>query len=132
MFQIKLDKLNSQIEFSLEGLVQLDEMKQFVAELRRSAVTLTGSELKVFADMRKFRPASPDVVEVVREVQEFAKTMGVRRMASVLESEVLALHMSRLARETGADKFIRRFTDEQEAREWLVNSESLRKSRRLP
>ena len=33
MFQIKLDKLNTLIEISLEGLVQLDEMKQFVAEL---------------------------------------------------------------------------------------------------
>ncbi|TKD02282.1 hypothetical protein E8A74_28970 [Polyangium fumosum] len=116
----------------MEGLVQVDEMKQFVVELRRSAVTMTGPELKIFADLRKFRPASPDVVEVVRDVQEFAKTMGVRRMATVLESEVLALHMSRLARETGADKFIRRFTDEQEAREWLATGESLRKSRRLP
>jgi hypothetical protein len=132
MFQIKLDKLNTLIEFSLEGLVQLDEMKQFVAELRRSASTMTGSELKILADMRRFRPASPDVVEELRDVQEFAKSMGVRRMANVLESEVLALHMSRLGRETGADKFLRRFTDEQEAREWLVHGESLRKSRRLP
>ncbi|MDC3959479.1 STAS/SEC14 domain-containing protein [Polyangium jinanense] len=132
MFQIKLDKLNTLIEFSIEGLVQVDEMKQFLAELRRSAVTLTGSDLKIFADMRKFRPASPNVVEEVREVHELAKTMGVRRLATVLESEVLALHMSRLARETGADKFIRRFTDEQEAREWLATGESLRKSRRLP
>lgn len=132
MFQIKLDKLNTLIEVSLEGLVQLDEMKQFVAELRRSATTMTGPELKIFGDMRRFRPASPDVVEEIREVHEFAKSMNVRRMASVLESEVLALHMSRLARETGADKFLRRFTDEQEAREWLATGDSLRKSRRQP
>jgi len=132
MFQIKLDKLNTLIEFSLEGIVQLDEMKQFAAELRRSAITMTGPELKILAEMRRFRPASPDVVEAMRDVQEFAKSMSVRRMANVLESEVLALHMSRLARETGADKFLRRFTDEQEARDWLANGESLRKSRRLP
>jgi hypothetical protein len=131
MFQIKLDKLNSVIEFVLDGLIQIDEMKQFCEQLRLATLTLAGTEIKIKADLRRFRPAAPTVADMIREVQEFGLTMGVKRVAEMVESEVVALQLNRVARESGTHKILRRFFDDNEAREWLLHGDSLRKGQKF-
>jgi hypothetical protein len=128
MFQIKLDKLNSVIDFRLDGLIQLDEMKQFVEQLRLATITLAGTEIKIKGDLRRFLPSSPAVADMIRGVQEFGLTMGVKRVAEMVESEVVALQLNRVARESGTHKILRRFADDHEAREWLINGDTVRKS----
>jgi hypothetical protein len=127
MFQIKLDKINSVIDFELDGIIQIDEMKLFVEQLRLATLTLAGTEIKIKADLRRFRPAAPGVADMIREVQEFGLTMGVKRVAEMVDSEVVALQLNRVARESGTHKILRRFVDPQEAREWLLYGDSLRK-----
>jgi hypothetical protein len=126
MFQIKLDKMNSVIDFVLDGIIQLDEMKQFAEQLRLATLTLAGTDIKIKADLRRFRPAAPGVADMIREVQEFGLTMGVKRVAEMVDSEVVALQLNRVARESGTHKILRRFVDAQEAREWLLHGDSLK------
>jgi hypothetical protein len=131
MFQIKVDKIQCIIEFHLEGIFQMDEMTQFVDELKGSTLSLKGGQIKIKADLRRFKPSSPEVADMIRQVQEFGINNGVVRVAEMVESEVLALQLNRVARESGTHKILHRFADEQEAREWLVLGEVARKSQRF-
>jgi hypothetical protein len=131
MFQIKIDKVHSIIDFNLEGIFQMDEMTQFVDQLKASTLSLKGFQVKIKADLRRFKPSSPAVADMIRQVQEFGLSNGVIRVAEMVESEVLALQLNRVARESGTAKILHRFVDEQEAREWLVHGEVARKSQRF-
>ncbi len=131
MFQVKIDKVNSIIELHLEGIIQMDEMTQFVDQLRVATLSLKGAQIKIKADMRRFKPSSPAVADMIRQVQEFGLNNGVIRVAEMVESEILALQLNRVARESGTHKILHRFADESEAREWLVHGEVARKSQRF-
>lgn len=131
MFQVKIDKIHSIIEIHLEGIIQMDEMTQFVEELKVSTISLKGNQIKIKADLRRFKPSSPAVADMIRQVQEFGISNGVIRVAEMVESEILALQLNRVARESGTHKILHRFADEQEAREWLVHGEVARKSQRF-
>jgi hypothetical protein len=131
MFQVKIDKANSIIELNLEGIIQMDEMTQFVDQLRVATLSLKGAQIKIKADLRRFKPSSPAVADMIRQVQEFGLSNGVIRVAEMVESEILALQLNRVARESGTHKILHRFADEAEAREWLVTGEVAKKSQRF-
>jgi hypothetical protein len=131
MFQVKIDKTHSIIEINLDGIIQMDEMVQFVEQLKSATLSLKGAQIKIKADMRRFKPSSPAVADMIRQVQEFGISNGVIRVAEMVESEILALQLNRVARESGTHKILHRFADEGEAREWLVHGEVARKSQRF-
>jgi hypothetical protein len=131
MFQIKVEKLHSIIELHIEGIIHMDEMTQCVGQLKTATLGLKGNQIKIKADLRRFKPSSPDVADMIRQVQEFGISNGVIRVAEMVESEILALQMNRVARESGTHKILQRFADEAEAREWLVHGEVPGKSRRF-
>jgi hypothetical protein len=47
----------------------------------------------------------------------------VKRVAEIVESDVVALQLNRVARGSGTDKILRRFWDEDSAREWLLHGD---------
>ena len=53
-------------------------------------------------------------------MQEFGLKNGVKRVAEIVESDIVALQLNRVARESGTDKILRRFWEEESAREWLI------------
>ena len=57
MFTIKIEKAHSIIEFHLEGIFQMDEMTQFVDQLKVATLSLKGSQIKIRADLRRFKPS---------------------------------------------------------------------------
>lgn len=123
MYRLDVDKQNTLIEFALDGLIRKDEMTRFVEELRAATLSLAGRDIKLKADLRTFRPSSPDVAEMIRQVQEFGLQSGVKQVAELVESQVVALQLNRVARESGTDKILRRFHDDQAARRWLLFGE---------
>lgn len=123
MFDIKVDRIQAMVEFVLEGRVRLEEMENFVNELRKSCESLQGREILIKADVRGFRPMAPEVAEKIRAVQEFGIELGVKRVAEIIESDIVALQLNRVARESGTDKILRRFWDEDAAHEWLMNGD---------
>lgn len=120
MHTIKIDQAHAIVEFVLEGIVRMDEMKEFVGSLRQATLGLQGREIKIKADLRALRPASPEVAEMIRNVQEFGIRSGVKRVAEIVESDVVALQLNRVAHESGTDKILCRFWEEDSAREWLI------------
>jgi hypothetical protein len=129
MFEIKVDLTYSIVEFVLEGMVRMDEMHYFVHKLQEATLHLKGRDIKIKADVRALRPASPEVADMIRAVQEFGIRSGVKRVAEIVESDVIALQLNRVARESGTDKILRRFWEEDSARDWLIYGD--RSSERL-
>jgi hypothetical protein len=123
MFEIHLDEKNSIIDFVLEGVVREEEMELFVHMLRRATLELKGKEIKIKADLRALRPASPAVADMIRGVQEFGIRSGVKRVAEIVESDVIALQLNRVAAESGTKEILRRFWDEDSARDWLIHGD---------
>ena len=132
MHTIKIDKTHAIVEFVLEGIVRMDEMQQFVRSLQQATLGLRGREIKIKADLRALRPASPEVAEMIRNVQEFGIRSGVKRVAEIVESDVVALQLNRVAHESGTDKILCRFWEEDSARDWLIYGGDALTSRREP
>jgi len=121
VYKIDTDVTHNIVVFRLNGMVQIDEMEQFARDLQQTAMTLQGRPIKVQADVRGFKPAAPEVADMIRDVQEFGLRLGVVRIAEVVESDVVALQLNRIARESGSHHILRRFWDEEAAREWLID-----------
>ncbi|WP_309891566.1 STAS/SEC14 domain-containing protein [Archangium sp.] len=121
MYSIEINKQHALVEFSLDGTIRADEMMRFMNELKAATVSLAGTEMKVLVDVRTFRPASPEVAEMIRQVQANGLEDGVKRVAELVDSQVVALQLNRVARESGTDKILRRFSDAREARDWLID-----------
>lgn len=126
MYEVKVDRAFGIVEFVLEGLVNMDEMNHFVAELQEATRSLQGRQIKIKADVRALKPAAPQVAEMIKGVQEFGLKSGVKRVAEIVESDTLALQLNRVARESGTDKILRRFWDDESAREWLIHGDAPR------
>lgn len=123
MYRIDVDTQHAIIELVLDGFIRREEMVTFVGELKVATLGLAGREVKIQADMRTFRPSSPEVAEMLRDVQQFGLHNGVTRVAEMVESQLAVLQLNRVARESGTDKILRRFTDDAAARHWLLHGD---------
>lgn len=123
MYRVNVDEAHAMVEFVLDGYIRVEEMQRFIEDLRVATATLAGREIKIKADLRTFRPASPEAAEMIRRVQEFGIKTGVVRVAEMVDSQIVALQLNRVARESGTDKILRRFWEEPSAREWLLHGD---------
>ena len=123
MFEIKSDHTRSIIEFKLQGMVRNEEIDAFIAELQEVTTKFAGDEIKIKADLRLFRPSSQEVADKIKAVQRFGLENGVKRVAELVESDMVALQLNRVARESGTDKILRRFAEEAPALVWLVHGD---------
>ncbi|NVB43049.1 glycosyltransferase [Pseudenhygromyxa sp. WMMC2535] len=119
MYKINIDESHSIIEFYLAGLVRNAEIDDFIADLEKATRAFAGRNIKIKADLRAFSPASQDVADKIKAVQQFGIENGVQRVAEIVESDVVALQLNRVARESGTDKILRRFWEDESALYWL-------------
>lgn len=131
MYQIQVDRVHNIIELVLDGYIPAEEMQRLTEEMGRIMSTLQGRDIKLKVDARTFKPASPEAVEILRKAQEQGLQAGVKRVAELVESQIVALQLNRVARESGADKILRRFWDEGAARQWLINGDSAEEGNNL-
>ncbi|NTX37180.1 hypothetical protein [Myxococcus sp. CA033] len=123
MFRIGVDVEHSIVEFVLEGYIRVQEMEVFVSELEAATDSLAGRDIKIKADLRTFRPASPEATNMIRRVQEYGLRSGVVRVAELVESEIVALQLNRVAENSHTDKILRRFWEDAPARHWLIHGD---------
>ena len=64
-----------------------------------------------------------EVADKIKAVQEFGLQNGVKRVAEIVESDLVALQLNRVARESGTDKILRRFWEDDSAFDWLVHGD---------
>ena len=124
MFQIEVDRQHAIVDFILDGYIRVEEMQRFVADLKAATDSLSGRGIKIKADLRTFRPASPEAADMIRRVQEYGLRNGVMRVAELVESQIVALQLNRIARESGTEKILRRFWQESSARQWLIHGDA--------
>ncbi|QRO02657.1 STAS/SEC14 domain-containing protein [Archangium violaceum] len=127
MFQVKVDKSRAIVEVTLEGSIRPDEMRQFVEQSVAAIRDLAaqGRVVKSLADLRHFRATSPEATEILRQGQQAAMQAGMKRIAELVGSELATLQLNRVARASGMDRILRRFDDEQAARQWLESEDAL-------
>lgn len=96
-------------------------MQQFVEQCMEEARVLAaqGRPVRILADLRQLRTTSPEAAELLRQAQESAVKMGLKRIAELVGSELTALQLNRIARSSGMESVLRRFETEEEARRWL-------------
>ncbi|MCP3102696.1 hypothetical protein LZ198_27855 [Myxococcus sp. K15C18031901] len=123
MFRIEVDREQSVLGFVLDGYIRVQEMESFVAELERATDSLTGRDIKILADLRTFRPASPEAADMIRRVQEYGLRSGVVRVAELVESQIVAHQLNRVAAGSRTNRILRRFWEEPSARQWLLTGE---------
>ncbi|MCG8554720.1 MAG: hypothetical protein MJD61_05435 [Proteobacteria bacterium] len=123
MYKIWTDEKHAIVQLVLDGFIRVDEMRAFVSELRQATLSLQGREIKIRADVRGFHPASPEVADMIRAVQEFGLRSGVKRVAEIVGSQTVALQLNRVARESGTHHILRRFWEEDSAAEWLLHGD---------
>jgi hypothetical protein len=130
VFEVKVDERAAIVELALEGVVDADEMRAFAAEMEAATLLLQGRAIKIKADLRGFEPAAPDVAEMIRGVQELGIRRGVTRVAEIVESDRVATQLNRVAQRSGTDRILRRFWEEESAREWLLHGDPKARPRR--
>ncbi|RKG65788.1 hypothetical protein [Corallococcus terminator] len=126
MYRIDVNRAESIVSFALEGYIRLEEMQRFVVELKAATDTVAGQAIKIEADLRTFRPASPEAADLIRRVQEYGLRSGVTRVAELVQNEIVALQLNRVALGSGTDKILRRFWQESAARLWLLHGDAER------
>ena len=120
MFQLTPDRTHDIVHFRLSGLVRTGELEQLGRELDDVGRSFQGKPIKLLVDLRGFVPGTPDVAEAIQSLQEAGLRAGVTRIAEVVESDVLALQLNRIARDSGTYGILRRFWEEEDARAWLI------------
>jgi hypothetical protein len=122
LFRIHVDSTHALMELTLEGAVREDEMRRFVDQALHDARELIAQKrsIRVLSDLRLLRATSPEAADVLRQGQEAGMRAGMSRVAELVGSEVTMLQLNRIARQSGMDRMLRRFTDEAEARRWLL------------
>ncbi len=125
LFQVKVAQSKTHVELTLEGTIRTDEMQQFVEQSVRAVKSLAhqGRDVKVLADLRQLRTTSPEAAELLRQGQAAAIQAGMKRIAEIVGSELTALQLNRIARGSGMDRLLRRFTTEEDARTWLFEAD---------
>ncbi|MCC6558650.1 MAG: glycosyltransferase [Polyangiaceae bacterium] len=125
MIEIKVDRIQAMLVIVAAGRVDADELERSRDELAALLASLQGRAIVIKADVRGIKPLSPQAAELIRRGHDRAFELGVRRVAHVVGSEVIALQMARIAREgQGGVRCVRCFWDEAAALEWLLSGDA--------
>ena len=87
-------------KITLEGIVSVDEMKQWVEESRKALAGAT-KEFGVFVDMRTLKPVGTEAQSAMQEGQKLYKEKGMQRSVVILNSSIMKMQFQRIAKETG-------------------------------
>lgn len=122
MHKIKVEEAVALVDITLDGLISAEESKLLCLELRRALTSLSGRPIKILVDAQFLQPVPPEVADEFRAVQQYGRTLGLARVAQVVESSVVLLQRTRIMRESGTDPVTRTFRDREAARRWLLDS----------
>lgn len=120
MFKVTVERAVALVHVKLEGLIGADEAILLCGELRQHLSSLRGRSFGVLVDTRGLQPVSPEVADQFGTVQRFALSLGLERVAQVIDSSVVLLQRTRIMREAGTDPKTRTFRDFDEARRWVL------------
>jgi len=112
MRTIDLDEGAALVDITLDGPTNTEESKL-------PALSYGGC-------CRRHAGARSRLCDEFRGVPKFGSTLGLDRVAQVVESSVVLLQRSRIMRESGTDPLTRTFRDRVAARRWLLSRSETR------
>lgn len=123
MIDIKVDRTHAIIEFIAEEPVVASEADEVGPKLEAARGALPeGRAFRIKAEIRGLLPPAI-AAQVGRALHGFVKSAGAQRIAELVDSEKVAAEVARAAKEAGTDKVLRRFWEEESAREWLIHGD---------
>jgi len=121
-----MEKTGYGVKITFGGLINIDEMKKWVAESKKIVSSLP-TKFGVFVDMRASKPLDNNSQTVMQEGHKLYKEAGMERSVVILANAVITMQFKRIAKETGIYEW-ERYIDasktlnwEEVGTKWLVN-----------
>lgn len=123
----KIEKKNYGYKITFEGLLQEEEVKEWV-EKSKKVLDSAPPSFGVLVDMRLMDPLPPELQKYIEEGQRLYKEKGMSRSVVVLRSAVTKMQFQCIAKKTGIYDW-ERYIDassivnwEKIALNWIINS----------
>lgn len=124
MYDIERTEFGFRITFA--GTMDETELREWIAD-SESVLRDAPDEFAVLIDMRELQVLSDDEQELMAQGQQRYRDAGMVRSAVILNSAILTLQFTRLAKESGIYDYERYINAEEtddwehQSLEWLVN-----------
>ena len=105
------------VKCSLRGRIDADELRLFTRELS-DVLAAGGVVTNVFFDLCHFNPATREVDQLLEDLRGRASDDGWR-IAELVDNQLMAAQLNRLAAEQHRDERLQRFWEEGPALVWL-------------
>lgn len=122
-----VEKKDYVVKIIFSDAISQNEMLKWLDESKKLMERLSG-KFGVFVDMRKLKPLDTDTQKVLEEGQIAYKQKGMERSVVIVESSIVKMQFTRLAKQSGIYQWERyidasQHTDwEQKGIDWLVGA----------
>lgn len=96
------------------------EISDYVSRLRTAIVGLNGAPWLGLVDQRKLKMLTPDLLETLKVMNNFAAHKGMKKLARIVPDAMGSLSAWRVAKEAALHIPTQTFTDKEQALAWLV------------
>lgn len=114
MYEIK--KTDYGVRLTFGGMIKVEEMRKWEDEVKKTVKDLP-KPFGVFVDHRTLKPLPKDSQAALENGQKFAKKSGMNRSVVILNSSLVKMQMTRIAKETGIYEW-ERFIDASSEPDW--------------
>jgi hypothetical protein len=118
-FRIELHEPEGILEVIYPVTPTLQDVEDYARNVRARIDAMAGRRWVCLVDQRDVGALSPEIVEVVADLNAYAEQHGMRRAARVVSSAVARLQSTRLVREAMLRTEFRVFESRDEAMAWL-------------
>ena len=112
----KIEKEDFGYRLTFDGSITKEEMDQWLTE-SQTALSSAPAEFGVFVDMRTLKPLTPEAQGVLQDGQRAYKENGMTRSVVIVNSKILKMQFTRLAKETGIYEW-ERYIDSSTISDW--------------
>jgi len=122
-FKVTYDAVHKLLELKLEGYWSMDDFREYEAEMGSKHVQITKRTpfYRVLSDVRDFAVQSKEVGEAFGNLSNYRGEAEFGRFAILVSSALSAMQ----AKHVSPNANVRVFTNEAEARKWLLEEGSL-------
>jgi len=114
----KILEKNFGYQLTFNGLIQADEMQEWVQESKDILTKRGVGNFGVLIDMRNLSPLSPEAQNHMQDGQKLFKASGMIRSTVILANPIIQMQFKRIAKDTGIYKW-ERYIDASTEKNWV-------------
>ena len=120
MYCLKLYRAAGLAKIVMAGDVLEDEMLAIGRDLERTLLTEPGTVAGLLIDLQQAKPPTANVSTILRELEERTFETTTVRIAELVESELIAGQLGRVAESTSGGERLKHFWQLEPALAWLA------------